>query len=120
MDGNFDQDAEFDEYLWPLNGEASGINLDLLSEELRIRQRLAEIMAHVRETHLQPRLRRWASRLTCETTKAVAQAIVAGPEEGPPWEQALGHPVPRALRDEWRQLASRLRALKADRRRHSD
>ncbi len=104
-------ETEIDEYLWPLTGDLSPINWEYLSEELHIRERLAEIMMHVREMHLTPRLRRLEPRLASTVTQAVAQAIIAGPENGPPWAQTLKDPVPRALRDEWKQLTQRLREI---------
>jgi len=100
-----------DEYLWPLTGDLSPIDWEYLSEELHIRERLAEIMTHVREMHLMPRLRRLGPRVTSSMVQSVAQAVIAGPEAGPPWAQSLKEPVPRALRDEWNQLAQRLREI---------
>ena len=104
-------EMEIDEYLWPLTGDLSPINWEYLSEELHIRERLAEIMTHVREMHLAPRLRRLGLRNASAMAQTVAQAVIAGPENGPPWMQTLKEPVPRALRDEWTQLTQRLREL---------
>jgi hypothetical protein len=105
-------EVEIDEYLWPLTGDMSPIDWPSLTEELQIRERLAEISAHVREAHVRPRLARLGVRVTSALTEAVAQGIVAGPEDGPPWAQTLREPVPRALRDEWSRLTSRLRELR--------
>jgi hypothetical protein len=101
-------ETEIDEYLWPLTGDLSPINWEHLSEEMHIRERLAEILAHVREMHVVPRQRQLGPRVAPAT---IVQAVIAGPENGPPWEQTLKEPVPRALRDEWNQLAARLRTL---------
>jgi hypothetical protein len=101
-------EAEIDEYLWPLTGETAAVDWASLLDELRIRERLAEIMAHVRETHLERRLRRVG---VPSSAPALTQNIIAGPEGGPPWAQTLKEPVPRALREEWSQLATRLQAL---------
>ncbi len=101
-------ETEIDEYLWPLTGDLSPINWEHLSEEMHIRERLAEILAHVREMHVVPRQRQLGPRVVPAT---IVQAVIAGPENGPPWEQTLKEPVPRALRDEWNQLAARLRTL---------
>ncbi len=104
-------DTEVDEYLWPLTGDTSSIQWESVAEELHIRQRLAEIMAHTREMHVRPRLRSLGLRDDSSSGRNVTASIVAGPEDGPPWMQSLHHPVPRALRDEWDQLAQRLFAL---------
>jgi len=69
---------------------------------------LGEILAHVREHHLRPRLRRLGAAVPADVA---TQAIIAGPADGPPWLQALKEPVPRALREEWQELTRRLRAL---------
>ncbi len=106
-------DAEIDEYLWPLTGDTSCIHWESVAEELHIRQRLAEIMAHTRDTHVRPRLRSLGLRDGSASARSVTAGIIEGPENGPPWTQSLREPVPRALRDEWNQLAQRLRALHA-------
>ncbi len=104
-------DTEVDEYLWPLTGDTSSIHWESVAEELHIRQRLAEILAHTRDTHVRPRLRSLGVREGSSSGRTLAASIIAGPEDGPPWTQSLHHPVPRALRDEWDQLAQRLRDL---------
>lgn len=108
-------ETEIDEYLWPLTGELTAINFDLLAEELRIRERLAEIMAHVHEMHVRPQLRRLGRRGSSAVAKAIAQNVIAGPEDGPPWVQTLKEPVPRALREEWNELARRLSEIRGRR-----
>ncbi len=108
-------DAEVDEYLWPLTGELSSIDWQLLTEELHIRERLAEIRAHVHETHVHSRLRRLGTHAGSAVRQAVTQTIIAGPEDGAPWAQTLKEPVPRALRAEWDQLAERLRVIAENR-----
>ena len=105
-------EATVDEYLWPLTGETDQIDWSSLTEELELRRRLAEIAAHVCAMHVQPRLTRWRGRLYPALTHAIRQGVIAGPEGGAPWEQTLKDPVPRALREEWTQLAQRLRALR--------
>lgn len=109
-------DTEIDEYLWPLTGETSSIEWESVTEELRIRQRLAEIMAHVTETHLRPRLPHLGARANSAFSRSVTQSVIEGPEEGPPWVQTLKEPVPRVLREEWAKLAQRLHALNSSRR----
>jgi hypothetical protein len=112
-------EAEIDEYLWPLTGATAAVDWASLVDELRIRERLAEILAHVRETHLEPRLRRVGVPSSAPAlAQALTENIIAGPEGGPPWAQTLKEPVPRALREEWCQLAARLQALhnRVDRR----
>lgn len=109
-------EPDVDEYLWPLTGELSPINWEALAEELHIRDRLAVIMAHVRELHLEPRLRRLGAGASADMTRVLTETVIAGPESGPPWEQRLRDPVPRALREEWEQLSRRLCEL--DRNRH--
>ncbi len=105
-------EAEMNQYLWPLTGESSAINWASLVEELRIRRRLGEILAHVRATHLGPRLRRLrVTAVTPALTQAITESVIAGPDNGPPWTQTLKEPVPRALREEWNELAARLRDL---------
>ncbi len=106
-------DAEVDEYLWPLTGDTSCVHWESVAEELQIRQRLAEILAHTREMHVRPRLRSLGVRDGCSSARTVTASIIAGPADGPPWAQSLRHPVPRALRDEWDELAQRLLALHA-------
>jgi len=109
-------DTEVDEYLWPLTGDASCVRWESVTEELHIRQRLAEILAHVRETHVQPRLRRLGVSANSAGSRSITESIIAGPGDGPPWAQALKEPVPRALREEWNELAQRLRDLNKPRR----
>jgi len=104
-------DTEVDEYLWPLTGDVSSVDWESITEELHIRQRLAEIMAHVRETHLQPRLRRLGARANSADSRSITESIIAGPGDGPPWAQTLKEPVPRALREQWNELVQRLREL---------
>lgn len=104
---------EIDEYLWPLTGDVSVVDWDALTEGLQIRQRLGEILMHVRTTHVRPRLQRLGARPAMHVVQAATQAVIAGPQDGPPWEQRLQEPVPRALRDEWEQLTQRLRQLDA-------
>jgi hypothetical protein len=106
-------EPQVDEYLWPLNGSVAPIDWAALVEELRIRQRLTEIMAHVRQTHLRPRLARLGERVFPALTRGITEGIIAGPENGPPWAQTLREPVPRALREEWDQLTTRLQALRS-------
>jgi len=105
--------AEIDEYLWPLTGDMSQVDWTILTEELRVRARLAEIIAHVRELHVQPRVRRLGRRMSPALIVALTADIIAGPADGPPWLQTLHEPVPRALREEWSALARRLRELHA-------
>ena len=109
-------DTEIDEYLWPLSGETCSIEWESVTEELRIRQRLAEIMAHVMETHVRPRLPHLGARANAAFSRTMTQSVIEGPEDGPPWAQTLKEPVPRALREEWAKLAQRLRALNSSRR----
>jgi hypothetical protein len=118
-DEKADWPAEVDEYLWPLTGEAAPIDWTLLTEELRVRQRLLEIMAHVREMHIEPRVRRAGASPSTALGSAIAASIVAGRPDAPPWEQVLLAPVPRALRDEWAELAQRLRAIGVSRERRA-
>ena len=109
MMGDTDRHAyEIDEYLWPLTGGAWTVDWESLNEELQIRQRLAEILSHVREVHFTPRLRRLRAGAAANVVAAVTESVVEGPPDGPVWAQTLREPVPRALRDEWRQLARRL------------
>ena len=113
-------DAEVDEYLWPLTGDASSVHWECIAEELHIRQRLAEILAHVRETHVQPRLRRFGTRVNSAHIRSITESVIAGPGDGPPWAQTLKEPVPRALREEWNELAQRLGELNGiEGRRHN-
>jgi hypothetical protein len=119
VDCDEQRDADVDEYLWPLSGDLSvisAINLELVADELQIRRRLSEIAAHVRETHLQPRIRRWGRRVSA-VSMAVTETVVMGPDDAPPWQQTLKAPVPRALRDEWTALANRLRDIESRRQR---
>lgn len=109
-------DTEIDEYLWPLTGDACSIQWEYVTEELQIRQRLAEIMAHVMEAHVRPRLRHLGARYNSAYGRSIEQSVVEGPENGPPWARTLKEPVPRALREEWAQLAERLQVLNSSRR----
>jgi len=102
---------EIDEYLWPLTGDMSQVDWTALTEELRIRARLGEIMGHVRERHVQPRIRRLGQRTSQAAIDALTARVIAGPADGPPWLQTLHEPVPRALREEWSDLARRLHEL---------
>ena len=104
-------DIEVDEYLWPLTGNISSVHWESITEELHIRQRLAEIMAHIREAHIQPRLRRLGAQANAAYIRSITESIIAGPGDGPPWAQTLKEPVPRALREEWNELAQRLGEL---------
>ncbi len=113
-------DAEVDEYLWPLTGTVTQVDWSSLAEELHIRERLAEIMTHVNDMHLQPRIRQLGVRSSTERVRAATEAILAGPPSGPPWAQRLREPVPRALREEWDELARRLFALNRARSRPSE
>ena len=108
-------DTEVDEYLWPLTGDVSSIRWESVTEELHIRQRLAEIMAHVNEMHVRPRLRQMAGRAAASHHRSIAESIIGGPPDGPPWAQTLKESVPRALREEWNRLAQRLRELNTSR-----
>jgi hypothetical protein len=104
-------DTEVDEYLWPLNGDTYSIHWEDITDELHIRRRLAEILAHVREAYIQPRLRRLGASANSATNRSIPESIIAGPGDGPPWAQTLNEPVPRELREEWNELARRLQEL---------
>ena len=105
--------ADVDEYLWPLTGDTAQMDWSSLAEEIQLRQRLAEIAAHVSTMHVRPRLARWQVQpVGPALADAIRQGVMAGPVDGPPWEQTLKEPVPRALREEWAQLARRLRQLR--------
>ena len=106
-----------DEYLWPLTGEVTPIDWDALTAELQIRERLAEIIAHVREMHVQPRLARLGARRDPIMVREITCSVINGPAEGPMWLQTLQEPVPRALREEWARLTKQLRELYTDDRR---
>lgn len=108
MDGERSE-YEVDEYLWPLTGNLLSVDWQVLADELHVRTRLNEILAHVRELHVQPRVRRLGVGASVSAISAVTRAIIAGPDGGPPWTQTLKEPVPRALRQEWTKLAQRLR-----------
>jgi len=110
-------DTAIDEYLWPLTGDLTAVNWEALAEEMQLRERLAEITAHVRELHVQPRLRRLGTQPSPTLVRAMTEGVITGPEGGPPWLQTLREPVPRALRDEWATLTERLRAIDERRRR---
>jgi hypothetical protein len=110
-------DTEIDEHLWPLTGDTFSIHCESFTEELHIRQRLAEILAHVREAHIEPRLRRLGARASAAYVRNITESIIAGPGDGPPWAQTLKEPVPLALREEWNQLAQRLCEINRPQRR---
>src|SRR6266849_10251468 len=95
-DEQAERPVEVDEYLWPLTGEAAPIDWTLLTEELHIRERLLEIMAHVREMHIEPRVRRAGASTSTPLGQAIVGAIIACPPHAPPWDQVLLAPVPRA------------------------
>jgi hypothetical protein len=113
-------DTEVDEYLWPLTGNTSSIHWESITEELHIRKRLAEILAHVQETHIRPRLHRLGARANSAHSRSIAESIIAGPGDGPPWAQTLKEPVPRALREEWNELAQRLCEINRPQKRRRD
>jgi len=102
---------EIDDCLWPLTGVAGSISWQALVENLRIRARLEEIRAHVREMHVGPQLRRLGRRASPEVMRAVTESLIAGPLDGPPWLQTLRDPIPRALCEEWKQLTQRLQEI---------
>jgi hypothetical protein len=102
---------EVDEYLWPLTGAPWAIDWQSLAEEMQIRQRLGEIMAHVQCLHVEPRLRQLGVRPSADRISAVKQSVMVGPENGPAWTQRFKEPVPRALREQWNELSQRLRTL---------
>jgi hypothetical protein len=104
-------ESEIDEYMWPLTGEATAFNWTALAEQLEIRQRLGEILAHVRDMHIAPRQRRLGPRPSPDMIRAVEESVMDGPAHGPVWAQTLKEPVPRALRDEWHELTRRLREI---------
>ena len=108
-------DTEIDEYLWPLTGDACSIQWEYVTEELQIRQRLAAIMAHVMETHVRPRVRHLGARASSTYSRSIEQSLIEGPEDGPPWTRTLKEPIPRALREEWAELAERLQLLNSSR-----
>jgi hypothetical protein len=100
----------FDEYLWPLTDAAWPLDLRRLANEQRLRQRLSEILAHVHQAHVAPRIRRLGAA-HASAVIAISQRIVSGPLDGEYWERTLHEPVPRALREEWISLSAELRAL---------
>jgi hypothetical protein len=104
--------TEFDEFLWPLTDVTWPISWQRVAEESRLRKRLDEILVHVQETHVAPRLRRLGTQTSATELALVAQSVVSGPPDGPYWERRLHEPVPRALRDEWVALTAELRALR--------
>ena len=113
MPSNYEPcETEIDEYMWPLTGEPTAFNWTALTEELEIRTRLGTILAHVRDMHIAPRVRRLGPRPSRDLIRAVEESVIAGPEAGPLWTQTLREPVPRALRDEWGELTRQLRAIK--------
>jgi len=113
MPGNCEPyETEIDEYMWPLSGDSTSFNWTALAEELEIRTRLGEILTHVRDTHIAPRLRRLGIRPSPDLVRSVEESIIAGPAGGPLWAQTLKEPVPRVLRHEWDELARRLSVIK--------
>lgn len=109
-------DTGIDEYMWPLTGAPTPFNWQALSEELEIRTRLGEILAHVRNMHIAPRLRRLGPRPSPDRIRAAEESVISGPVDGPVWIQTLHEPVPRALRDEWRALTQRLSVITSSNR----
>ncbi|MBI4515739.1 MAG: hypothetical protein HY699_07980 [Deltaproteobacteria bacterium] len=103
------QAHNFDEYLWPLVDEVWPMDWDRLTAEHRLRLRLREILAHVQETHVAPRLRRLGAAATVAAAAHITQQVISGPPQGEYWERTLHGPVPRALCDEWAELAGQLR-----------
>lgn len=103
--------GDFDEYLWPLTDAVWPVNWTRITEEHRLRQRLQEILTHVEETHVAPRVRRLGVQASPAARDAIKQAVIAGPLDGPLWERTLRDPVPRVLREEWIGLCDELRAL---------
>ena len=101
------------DFVWPLTGELAHIDWEALTEEIRIRDRLAEIVAHVQTTHVVPRVRRIHPHAPAALAQAIRQEIIAGPDDAPLWAQRLREPVPRRLREEWAALVARLRELHA-------
>ena len=117
MESDIERDENLDEYLWPLTGAVPAVDWSSLSDELQIRTRLAEIITHVRTTHLARRLRRLGTRPSATLVQATTQALITGPVDGQPWEQTLKEPVPRALCDEWADLGERLQRISQERAR---
>jgi hypothetical protein len=115
--GEDTSEMQVDEYLWPLTGELTPVDWVSLAEELRMRERLAEIMAHVRAMHIEPTLRQLGAQGSAVRRRVAGEAVIAGPLDGAPWERTLRGSVPRALREEWDQLAQRLREF--ERRRNA-
>jgi len=114
MPGTYEAyETEIDEYMWPLTGESTAFNWTALTEELELRARLGTILAHVREMHISPRVRRLGPRPTPDQIRAVEASVITGPTAGPLWAQTLHEPVPRALRDEWQGLTRRLSTIAA-------
>jgi len=113
--GSFDDGGsaatEFDEFLWPLTDVTWPVSWKRVAEQHRLRQRLDEILAHVQETHVAPRLRRLGTQTSPTALALVAQRVISGPADGPYWERTLHEPVPRTLREEWLTLTAELRAL---------
>ncbi|HVN84316.1 MAG TPA: hypothetical protein VMW17_05665 [Candidatus Binatia bacterium] len=104
------EDGQFDEYLWPLTSASWPLNWRRVTDSCRIRHRLSEILQHVQESHVMPRVRR--ARVTHSSAIAqITQRVISGPLDGAFWERTLLEPVPRALRDEWSALAAELREL---------
>ena len=105
-------ETEIDEYMWPLTGESAAFNWTVLAEEMEIRTRLGAILAHVRDMHIAPRVRRLGPRPSADLIRAVEESVIAGPAAGPLWARTLREPVPRVLRDEWHELTRRLCDIK--------
>ena len=108
-------ETAIDEYMWPLTGESTIFNWAALTEELAIRTRLGVILAHVRDMHIAPRLRRLGPHPSADRIRAVEESVIDRAGDSPLWAQTLREPVPRALRDEWRQLTQRLSEIKRNR-----
>ncbi|MBI1816562.1 MAG: hypothetical protein HYR72_16405 [Deltaproteobacteria bacterium] len=102
---------DFDEFLWPLTNATWPVNWTRLAEEHRLRRRLQEILAHVHETHVAPRLSRLGHAASADAIAQITQSVIAGPIDGNLWERSLRDLVPRALRDEWQALCTELRGL---------
>lgn len=114
MSGSYETyENAIDEYMWPLTGESTAFDWSALTEELELRARLGTILAHVRDMHIAPRLRRLGPRPSPDQIRAVEASVIAGPTAGPLWAQTLREPVPRALRDEWQELTHRLSTIVA-------
>ena len=98
---------EIDEYLWPLTG-VTPISWKTLAENLRIRNRLAAIRAHVYEMHVQPQLRRSGRRTAPDVVRAVTESARCGTRRRPAVAADLERPNPACVAHEWNELAQRL------------